>query len=187
MLRKFLQLLSALLAISVCTFAQNQEWKQIDSEYYSFSIPDEWIPYTSDSDGVTLSKRTVGDFVISVLAWKNNAQVFEEYENVQIQSVEKNSGENITLKEGRDLIYDRKKPRTKTYFKSENEICFKSVYESGDMFGNVVSWTTIYYYKYDGKRYHKMHCGAQTKRFKTEKDLEERYLRIIKSFQLKMK
>ena len=35
-------IISFLLAISVCAFAQNQGWKHIDSEYYSLEIPESW-------------------------------------------------------------------------------------------------------------------------------------------------
>ena len=178
-------IISFLLTISVCAFAQNQGWRHIDSEYYSLDIPESWEPYTNDMDGITLSKRTVNGIVYAVLAWMNGAQSFDEYECVQIKSVEKKNGANLSLKEGKKLIYDKDRPRTKTYFKSENEICFKSVYESTDGFGNLNSWTAFYYYKYDGKRYHKVYCASRTSRFKTEKDLEERYLRIIRSFKLK--
>ena len=185
MIGKNTLIISFLLAISVCVSAQNQGWKHIDSEYYSLDIPESWVPYLNDMDGVTLSKRTVDGITYSVLAWKNKYQTFDEYECVQIESVERANGENLSLKEGKKLIYDKDRPRTKTYFKSENEICFKSVFESKDMFGNPLSMTALYYYKYDGKRYHEIYCASRTARFKTEKDLEERYLRIIRSFKLK--
>lgn len=179
-------IISFLLAISVCAFAQNQGWKHIDSEYYSLEIPESWISYTNNMDGVTLSKRTVNGIVYAVLAWMNGAQTFDEYEDVQIQSVEKKNGENLSLKEGKKLIYRKDRPRAKTYFKSDDEICFKSVYDGKDMFGNSASWTTIYYYKYDGKRYHEVCCSSLSNRFKSEKDLEDRYLRLIRSFKLKI-
>ena len=185
MIVRFLLILSSLLGVVTCAFAQNQEWKHIDSEYYSFDIPEKWIPYFRDMDGVTLDKRTVDGIVYSSLAWRNSIQTFEEDECVQIQSVEKENGENISLKEGKKLIYDKNRPRTKTYLKSENEICFKSVYETKDMFGNMQSRTTLYYYVYDGKRYHRVRCSSLSDRYKAEKDLEERYLRIIRSFKLK--
>ena len=185
MVRNFWKIILLLLVVPVCAFAQNQGWKHIDSEYYSLDIPERWVPYTNDNDGITLSKRTVDDIEYAVLAWMNGAQTFDEYEDVQIQSVEQKNGENLSLKEGKALIYDKKKPRTKTYFKSDDEICFKSVYETTDGFGNSNSWTSICYYKYDGKRYYKLHCNSRTARFKTEKDLEERYLHIIRSFKLK--
>lgn len=185
MVRNFWKIILLLLVVPVCAFAQNQGWKHIDSEYYSLDIPERWVPYTNDNDGITLSKRTVDDIVYTTLAWMNGAQSFDEYEDVQIQSVEKKNGENLSLKEGKALIYDKNKPRTKTYSKSEDEICFKSVYEALDMFGNSESWTAICYYKYDGKRYYKVSCSSLSKRYKTEKDLEERYLRIIRSFKLK--
>ena len=179
-------IISFLLAISVCAFAQNQGWKHIDSEYYSLEIPESWISYTNNMDGVTLSKRTVNGIVYAVLAWMNGAQTFDEYEYVQSQSVEKKNGENLSLKEGKKLIYRKDRPRAKTYFKSDDEICFKSVYDGKDMFGNSASWTTIYYYKYDGKRYHEVCCSSLSNRFKSEKDLEDRYLRLIRSFKLKI-
>ena len=185
MVRNFWKIILLLLVVPVCAFAQNQGWKHIDSEYYSLDIPESWEPYTNDMDGVTLSKRTVDDIEYAVLAWMNGAQTFDEYEDVQIQSVEKKNGENLSLKEGKALIYDKNKPRTKTYSKSEDEICFKSVYEALGMFGNSESWTAICYYKYDGKRYYRVSCSSLSKRYKTEKDLEERYLRIIRSFKLK--
>lgn len=185
MKKLLLLIISFLLTIPVSTFAQSQGWKHIDSEYYSLDIPESWVPYTNDMDGVTLSKRTVNGIVYAVLAWMNGAQTFDEYECVQIQSVEKKDGENLSLKEGKKLIYKKDRPRTKTYFKSDDEICFKSVYDSKDMFGNPTYWTALYYYKYDGKRYHEIYCASRTDRFKTEKDLEDRYLRIIRSFKLK--
>ena len=185
MVGKKLLIISFLLIFSICAFAQNQEWKHIDSEYYSFDIPEKWVPYLNDWDGITLHKRTVDGIVYSALAWMNGARTFEDYEDVQIESVEKENGENISLKEGKKLIYDKNRPRTKTYFKSDDEICFKSVYDTKDMFGNMQSWTAFYYYKYDGKRYHEVICSSRSDRYKAEKDLEERYLRIIRSFKLK--
>ena len=185
MIEKRTLIISFLLIVSTCVFAQNQGWKHIDSEYYSLEIPEDWILYTSNMDGVTLSKRTVNGIVYAVLAWMNGAQTFDEYEDVQIQSVEKKNAENLSLKEGKKLIYRKDRPRAKTYFKSDDEICFKSVYDDKDMFGNSVSWTAVYYYKYDGKRYHEVCCSSLTNRFKSEKDLEDRYLRIIRSFKLK--
>ena len=176
---------SDLFSVPTSALAQEQGWKHIDSEYYSFDVPEGWQPYFSTNDGVTLSKRVVDGIVYSSLAWKNDAQSFNEYEDVKIQSVENENGENLSLKEGKKLLHSKDRPKTKTLFKSENEICFKSVYESKNMFGNMESWTSYYYYRYDGKRYYEVSCSSQSERYKVEKDLEERYLHIIRSFKLK--
>lgn len=185
MIIRILLFFSLLFGVSTSALAQEQGWKHIDSEYYSFDVPEGWQPYFSTNDGVTLSKRTVNGIVYAALAWMNGAQSFDEYEDVKIQSVEKKNGENLSLKEGKKLIYRKDRPTTKTYFKSEDEICFKSVYEGKNMFGNMESWTSFYYYKYDGKRYYEVSCSSPSESYKVEKDLEERYLHIIQSFKLK--
>lgn len=124
-----------------------------------------------------------------IIAWKKKApegkSSWKDFQEVMVSVMSRLDGNKLAWKAMRKLRGTPEQQPTKQLFETENEICYKCVYDAKDMSGKVDSWTSFIYYREENNQVHRMEYKTITRNLKKNKGLEDEVMHIIKSLKVK--
>ena len=174
------------------TMAQDIEWKTVDTEINSFEVPSDWINSFYEEPGNEYKKKVSEKYGFRswIIAWRKKTleaklKSWDEFQEVTVSVMSKLDGKKLDWKTMKKLRGTSEKPATKQLFETENEICYKCVYDSEDMNGKVYNWTNVIYYREVNNQVHRIEFSTTTRNFKKIKGLEADVMRIFKSLKVK--
>lgn len=168
--------------------AQNVNWKTIDTQVNSFEVPLDWRNSDKDLAENEFYKRTTSGYWIWTMVFKNQYKVNNHFRDAQqfaVEVVARADGRNLSIKEAQNVLCESKKTTKTDLFESENEICYKYIYDAPDMSGKLFNWTRIHYYREYNGQVHSLVFLTQTHNMTKIPNLEERFLHIVKSYKIK--
>lgn len=184
----------ALLFFLFCggVMAQEEGWKVVDTEINSFEVPSDWINSFYEEPGNEYKKKVSEKYGFRswIIAWRKKTleaklKSWNEFQEVTVSVMSKLDGKKLDWKTMKKLRGTSEKPATKQLFETENEICYKCVYDSEDMNGKVYNWTNVIYYREVNNQVHRIEFSTTTRNFKKIKGLEADVMRIFKSLKVK--
>lgn len=184
----------ALLFFLFCggVMAQEEGWKVVDTEINSFEVPSDWINSFYEEPGNEYKKKVSEKYGFRswIIAWRKKTleaklKSWNEFQEVTVSVMSRLDGKKLDWKTMRKLRGTSEKPATKQLFETENEICYKCVYDSEDMNGKVYNWTNVIYYREVNNQVHRIEFSTTTRNFKKIKGLEADVMRIFKSLKVK--
>lgn len=184
----------ALLFFLFCggVMAQEEGWKVVDTEINSFEVPSDWINSFYEEPGNEYKKKVSEKYGFRswIIAWRKKTleaklKSWDEFQEVTVSVMSKLDGKKLDWKTMKKLRGTSEKPATKQLFETENEICYKCVYDSEDMNGKVYNWTNVIYYREVNNQVHRIEFSTTTRNFKKIKGLEADVMRIFKSLKVK--
>ena len=184
----------ALLFFLFCggVMAQEEGWKVVDTEINSFEVPSDWINSFYEEPGNEYKKKVSEKYGFRswIIAWRKKTleaklKSWDEFQEVTVSVMSKLDGKKLDWKTMKKLRGTSEKPATKQLFETENEICYKCVYDSEDMNGKVYNWTNVIYYREVNNQVHRIEISTTTRNFKKIKGLEADVMRIFKSLKVK--
>ena len=172
--------------------AQEEGWKVVDTEINSFEVPSDWINSFYEEPGNEYKKKVSEKYGFRswIIAWRKKTleaklKSWDEFQEVTVSVMSKLDGKKLDWKTMKKLRGTSEKPATKQLFETENEICYKCVYDSEDMNGKVYNWTNVIYYREVNNQVHRIEFSTTTRNFKKIKGLEADVMRIFKSLKVK--
>ena len=184
----------ALCLFFVCIgmMAQEEGWKVIDTEINSFELPSDWINSRYEEPGTEYIKFDTEREGIRywTISWKKKPPFvdytsWDHFIEVTVCVVSRLDGKKLGWKSMRKLRGVPEHPITKQLFETENEVCYKCVYDSEDMSGRIIRWTQYIYYREENNQVHRMQFSTPARNFKKDKGLEADVMRIFKSLKVK--
>lgn len=184
----------ALLFFLFCggVMAQEEGWKVVDTEINSFEVPSDWINSFYEEPGNEYKKKVSEKYGFRswIIAWRKKTleaklKSWNEFQEVTVSVMSRLDGKKLDWKTMKKLRGTSEKPATKQLFETENEICYKCVYDSEDMNGKVYNWTNVIYYREVNNQVHRIEFSTTTRNFKKIKGLEADVMRIFKSLKVK--
>ena len=184
----------ALLFFLFCggVMAQEEGWKVVDTEINSFEVPSDWINSFYEEPGNEYKKKVSEKYGFRswIIAWRKKTleaklKSWNEFQEVTVSVMSRLDGKKLDWKTMKKLRGTSEKPATKQLFETENEICYKCVYDSEDMNGKVYNWTNVIYYREVNNQVHGIEFSTTTRNFKKIKGLEADVMRIFKSLKVK--
>lgn len=184
----------ALLFFLFCggVMAQEEGWKVVDTEINSFEVPSDWINSFYEEPGNEYKKKVSEKYGFRswIIAWRKKTleaklKSWDEFQEVTVSVMSRLDGKKLDWKTMKKLRGTSEKPATKQLFETENEICYKCVYDSEDMNGKVYNWTNVIYYREVNNQVHRIEFSTTTRNFKKIKGLEADVMRIFKSLKVK--
>ena len=184
----------ALLFFLFCggVMAQEEGWKVVDTEINSFEVPSDWINSFYEEPGNEYKKKVSEKYGFRswIIAWRKKTleaklKSWDEFQEVTVSVMSRLDGKKLDWKTMKKLRGTSEKPATKQLFETENEICYKCVYDSEDMNGKVYNWTNVIYYREVNNQVHRIEFSTTTRNFKKSKGLEADVMRIFKSLKVK--
>ena len=171
--------------------AQDVEWKTVDTEINSFEVPSDWVNSFYEEPGTEYKKKVSEKYGFRswIIAWKKKApegkSSWKDFQEVMVSVMSRLDGNKLAWKAMRKLRGPPEQQPTKQLFETENEICYKCVYDAKDMSGKVDSWTSFIYYREENNQVHRMEYKTITRNLKKNKGLEDEVMHIIKSLKVK--
>ena len=184
----------ALLFFLFCggVMAQEEGWKVVDTEINSFEVPSDWINSFYEEPGNEYKKKVSEKYGFRswIIAWRKKTleaklKSWNEFQEVTVSVMSRLDGKKLDWKTMKKLRGTSEKPATKQLFETENEICYKCVYDSEDMNGKVYNWTNVIYYREVNNQVHRIEFSTTTRNFKKIKGLEADVMHIFKSLKVK--
>lgn len=177
--------------LSAGAMAQETKWKVVDTEINSFEIPTDWINSRYEEPGTEYIKFDLGKEGIRywTIYWKKQESSgnysWNSFQEVNVSVMSRLDGKKLNWETMRKLRGQPEKPATKQLFETENEICYKCVYDAEDMHGKVNKWVEYIYYREENNQVHRMGFSATARNFKKNKGLVSDVMHIFKSLKVK--